>query len=112
MFLVVHTWQRPIIGDVAGHVDRLAVNREVPHAADKLPVVHREIFWQVWDPTKQKRAGQVQRSEETKKWVTISCTQLVWSSSLSYCFHKHIGDAEFTRVATRLPVLHQRFQSS
>lgn len=66
--LVFPTWQRAIIGNETSHVNWLAVNGEVPHAAHKLPVVHWEIFWQVWDAAEQQRASQVQRSERTKKW--------------------------------------------
>lgn len=64
---VTHTWQSAIIGDETSHVNWLAVDREVPHAADKLSVVYREIFWQVWDTAKEERASEVQRSEKTKK---------------------------------------------
>lgn len=66
--LVFPTWQRAIIGNETSHVNWLAVDGEVPHAADELPVVHWEIFWQVWDAAEQQRASQVQRSERTKKW--------------------------------------------
>ena len=55
--VVAHTWQSAVVGDETRHVDRLAVDREVPHAADKLPVVHREIFRQVWDTAKEQRAS-------------------------------------------------------
>lgn len=55
--VVTHTWQGAIIGYETSHVDWLAVNREVPHAADKLSVVHREIFRQVWDTAKKERAS-------------------------------------------------------
>lgn len=55
--VVSHTWQSAIIGDETSHVDRLAVDREVPHAANKLSVVHWEIFRQVWDTPKEERAS-------------------------------------------------------
>ena len=55
--VVAHTWQSTIIGDETSHVNRLAVNREIPHAANKLSVVHWEIFRQVWDTTKEERAS-------------------------------------------------------
>lgn len=55
--LVAHTWQSAIIGNETSHVDGLAVDGEVPHAADELPVVHREILRQVWDTTKEERAS-------------------------------------------------------
>jgi len=55
--VVTHTWQSAVIGDETSHVDRLAVDREVPHAADELSVVHREIFRQVWDTAKEERAS-------------------------------------------------------
>lgn len=54
---VTRTWQGAVIGNETRHVDGLAVNREVPHAADKLSVVHREIFRQVWDTAKEERAS-------------------------------------------------------
>lgn len=50
--VVAHTWQSAIIGDETSHVNRFVVDRKVPHAADKLSVVHREIFRQVWDTAK------------------------------------------------------------
>lgn len=65
--VAAHTWQSAIIGNEASHVNGLAVDGEIPHAANELPVVHREILRQVRDTTKEERASQVQRSEETKK---------------------------------------------
>lgn len=52
-----HTWQSAIVGNETSHVDGLAVDGEVPHAANELPVVHREILRQVWDTTKEERAS-------------------------------------------------------
>lgn len=82
--LVAPTWQRAIIGNETSHVNWLAVNGEVPHAADELPVVHWEIFWQVWDAAEQQRASQVQRSERTKKWSMFpACCLLCFDSYLT-----------------------------
>lgn len=55
--LAAHTWHGAIVGNETSHVDGLAVDGEVPHAADELPVVHREILRQVWDTTKEERAS-------------------------------------------------------
>lgn len=55
--LEAHTWQSAVIGDETSHVDGLAVDGEVPHAANELPVVHREVLRQVWDTTKEERAS-------------------------------------------------------
>lgn len=55
--LDAHTWQSAIVGNETSHVNGLAVDGEVPHAADELPVVHREILRQVWHTTKEERAS-------------------------------------------------------
>lgn len=50
-----------VVGDVAIHVDGSTVDAQVPHAADKVAVPHREVFRQVGNPAEQQRPSQVQR---------------------------------------------------
>lgn len=49
-----------IVGDEAGHVHVPAVDGQVPHAAHKLPVLHREVFGQVGDAPQEQGACQIQ----------------------------------------------------
>lgn len=57
---IKRTCSGPIVGDEAGHVRGLAVNRQVPHTAHKVSVLHREIIREVGNPTQKQWAGEVQ----------------------------------------------------
>lgn len=54
------TWQSAVVSDEAGHVDVLAVDTQVLHAAHKLPVAYGEVLWEFGDSSEEQRAGQVQ----------------------------------------------------
>lgn len=56
-----------VVGDVAGHVDGPAVNAQVSHAAHKVPVLHREVLWQVGNSPKQQWTCQIQGPEVENK---------------------------------------------
>lgn len=45
----MHTWQSSIVSDEAGHVYVLVVNTQVLHAAHKLLITNRKIFWKFRD---------------------------------------------------------------
>ncbi len=60
------TWQSAVVSDEAGHVYVLVVNTQVLHAAHELPVANRKVLGEFGDPSEEKGAGQVQRSENIK----------------------------------------------
>lgn len=66
------TWLSAVVSDEAGHVYVLVVDTQVLHAAHKLPVANRKVFWEFGDASEEQRAGQIQRSENTEPRVFCS----------------------------------------
>lgn len=56
----VVTCSGSVVSDEAGHVGGFAVDAQVPHAAHKVSVPHREVLGQVGNTTQQQRSCQVQ----------------------------------------------------
>ena len=61
--LAVLTGESSIVGDKPSQVQRLAVNVQLLHAADKLPGAKREVVWYIGNSAQKQRTSQVQRPE-------------------------------------------------
>lgn len=57
------TGERSIVCDKPSQVQRLVVNVQLLHAADKLPGAKWEVVWYIGNSTQKQWAGQVQRPE-------------------------------------------------
>lgn len=65
----MHTWQSAIVSDEAGHVYVLVVDTQVLHAAHKLLITNRKIFWKFRDSSEEQGARQIQRPDDTEPWT-------------------------------------------
>lgn len=63
IWLAVLTGDCSIVSDISSQVQRLIVNVQLLHTADKLPSAKREVVWYVGNSTQKQRTSQIQRPE-------------------------------------------------
>lgn len=63
IWLAVLTRERSIVSDKASQVQRLVVNVQLLHTADKLPGAKWEVVWYIGNSTQKQWTSQVQRPE-------------------------------------------------
>lgn len=59
----VLTWDGSIVGNESSQVQRLAVNVQLLHTANKLSGAKREVVWYIGNSTQKQWASQIQRPE-------------------------------------------------
>lgn len=67
VWLAMLTGKRSIVSNKSSQVQRLVVNVELLHAADKLPGAKREVIWYIGNSAQKQWTSEVQRPERGGK---------------------------------------------